>query len=66
MSEQKRKLFEEESVFHAVLQLALPTIISQIILVLYNMADTFFIGLTNSDVMLSAVAVCLPAFRARG
>lgn len=62
MSEQKRKLFEEESVFHAVLQLALPTIISQIILVLYNMADTFFIGLTNSDVMLSAVAVCLPAF----
>lgn len=62
MSERKRRLFEEERVLRAVLQLALPTIISQIILVVYNMADTFFIGLTNSDVKLSAVTVCLPAF----
>lgn len=62
MSERRRRLFEEESVLRAVVQLALPTIISQIILVLYNMADTFFIGLTNSDAKLSAVTVCLPAF----
>ena len=62
MSERKRRLFEEERVLRAVLQLALPTIISQIILVVYNMADTYFIGLTNSDVKLSAVTVCLPAF----
>lgn len=62
MSEKKRRLFEEDSVFLVVLKLALPTIISQIILVIYNMADTFFIGLTESDVKLSAVTVCLPAF----
>ena len=61
-SERKRRLFEEERVLRAVLQLALPTIISQIILVIYNMADTFFIGLTDSDVKRSAVTVCLPAF----
>ena len=62
MSERKRKLFEEDSVLKVVLKLALPTIISQIILVIYNMADTFFIGLTGSDVKLSAATVCLPAF----
>lgn len=62
MSERKQRLFEEERVLRAVLRLALPTIISQIILVIYNMADTFFIGLTNSDAKLSAVTICLPAF----
>lgn len=62
MSEKKRKLFEDENVFSVVLKLAIPTMISQIILVIYNMADTFFIGLTESDVKLSAVTVCLPAF----
>lgn len=62
MSERKQRLFEEERVLRAVLRLALPTIISQIILVVYNMADTFFIGLANSDAKLSAVTICLPAF----
>ncbi len=62
MPESNRRLFEEQSVFHVILQLAVPTIISQIILVIYNMADTFYIGMTESDFMLSAVTVCLPAF----
>lgn len=62
MPEDNRRLFEEQSVFQVILRLAVPTIISQIILVIYNMADTFYIGMTESDVMLSAVTVCLPAF----
>ena len=62
MPEENRSMFEEQSVFQVVLKLAIPTIISQIILVIYNMADTFYIGMTESDVMLSAVTVCLPAF----
>ena len=45
-----------------MLTLAVPTVISQIILVIYNMADTFFIGLTESDAMLTSVTVCMPAF----
>ena len=61
-SERERKLFEEDGVLGAVLRLAIPTVISQIILVIYNMADTFFIGLTRSDAMLTSVTVCMPAF----
>ena len=53
MSERKRKLFEEDSVFKVVLKLALPTIISQIILVIYNMADTFFIVVAKKANMLA-------------
>ncbi len=37
-------LFCEMPVRRAVLSLAVPTVISQIITVIYNMADTFFIG----------------------
>lgn len=55
-------LFESSPIPLAILRLALPTVIGQAILVIYNMADTFFIGLTGSDAMVSAVTVCTPAF----
>lgn len=58
----KRDLFENKSVLSAVITLALPSIMGQIILVIYNMADTLFVGLTKSDEMLTAVTVCMPAF----
>ena len=56
------RIFAEYPIFEAVLTLAIPTVISQIILVIYNMADTFFIGLTGSDAMITSVTVCMPAF----
>ena len=62
MKKRREYLFSDAPVFEAILQLALPTIIGQIILVIYNMADTFFVGLTGSDAMLTAVTVCMPAF----
>ena len=58
----ERALFESSPIQRAILRLALPTVIGQAILVIYNMADTFFIGLTGSDAMVSAVTVCTPAF----
>ena len=62
MKNQSTELFESIPVFRAVIKLALPTVIGQIILVIYNMADTYFVGLTGSDAMLTAVTVCMPAF----
>ena len=58
----ENRIFEEYPILRAVLTLAIPTVISQIILVIYNMADTFFIGLTGSDARITAVTVCMPAF----
>ena len=45
--ETNRDLFEKMPVAKALATLALPTIISQIITMVYNLADTFFIGSTN-------------------
>ena len=60
--EKERYLFESSPVFRAILSLALPSVLGQIILVIYNMADTYFVGLTGSDEKLAAVTVCMPAF----
>ena len=61
-TEKERMLFEKCRVSKAIFTLAFPTVIGQIILVIYNMADTFFVGLTGNDAMLTAVTVCMPAF----
>ena len=58
----QRELFENSNVTQAILRMAVPTVIGQIILVIYNMADTFYIGQTGNDAMITAVTVCMPAF----
>ena len=62
MDKDKIKLFEGRSVLSSVLRLAVPSVLGQLILVIYNIADTFFIGLVGNDAMLASVAVCMPAF----
>lgn len=57
-------LFCEMPVRRAVLSLAVPTVISQIITVIYNMADTFFIGQLNDPGQVAAATVAMPAFAA--
>ena len=58
----ERALFESKPILSAILKLAVPTVIGQIILVVYNIADTFFVGMTGNDAMVTAVTICMPAF----
>jgi len=62
LKKNEKELFENAPVLQAVFRLAIPTVMGQIILVIYNMADTFFLGLTGSDAKLTAATVCMPAF----
>ena len=41
----------------AIAELAFPSIMGQIILVIYNMADTFFVGMLKSNAATGAVGV---------
>ena len=59
---QKESVFSQMPIKRAVWKLAFPSILGQIILVIYNMADTFFVSLTKSDQMITAVAISAPAF----
>ena len=42
--------------------MALPSIVGQIILVIYNIADTLFVGLTENAILINAVTICMPAY----
>ncbi|HIX77043.1 MAG TPA: MATE family efflux transporter [Candidatus Fusicatenibacter merdavium] len=39
-----------------------PAVISQLIVLIYNMADTFYVGQTNNPYMVAAAALILPVF----
>lgn len=46
----------------AVITLAIPTVISQIITVIYNMADTFFVGQLGDPNQVAAATLAMPLF----
>ncbi len=55
-------LFEQIPVPKAVITLVIPTVISQIITVIYNMADTFFIGQMEDPNQVAAATLIMPPF----
>ncbi len=57
-----KDIFETISVPRAVKEMALPTIFSQIIVLIYNMADTFYVGRTNDPYMVAGASLILPVF----
>lgn len=62
-TEQSRNaLFTTDPVQRAVISLAVPTVISQIITVIYNMADTFFIGQLGDPNQVAAATLAMPLF----
>ncbi len=60
--EEKKYLFEEDSIWHAMMVMALPAIASQLIALIYNLADTWFIGRTNDPYMVASCSLVLPVY----
>lgn len=58
----KTELFETTPVFQALTIMAVPTIISQLIVLIYNLADTWFIGQTDDPYMVAAAALVSTVF----
>lgn len=63
MDENKRRteIYENMPVGAAVLSMAGPTVISQLIALIYNTADTFFIGRLGDPFQVAAVSIAAPA-----
>ncbi len=62
MEDKTTEIFKNAPVPKAVLSNAIPAIISMIMVLAYNLADTFFIGQTKNAYMVAAVSVATPAF----
>ena len=61
-TDSKKELFENMPVPKAITVMAVPTIISQLINVVYNVVDTFFIGRTGNSYMMASVTVAFTIF----
>ncbi len=61
LSPDKIELFENAPVARAVCRLAIPSVISQLIAMVYNLADTYFVGRLNDPNQVAAVSLCFPA-----
>ena len=62
MKSDNTTLFEQTPIPKAIIAMVIPTLISQIITVIYNMADTFFIGQMNDPNQIAAASLAMPPF----
>lgn len=56
------QLFEHAPIWKALAVMAVPTVISQLITLIYNIADTWFIGRTNNPYMIAASSLSSNVF----
>ena len=61
---EKNELFENMKPSKALAVMALPTIASQVIILVYNLADTWYIGRTNNPYMIAASSLALTIYLA--
>ena len=60
----KAQLFERTPVPKAVLTLAIPTVLSSLVMVIYNLADTYFVGMLNNPFENAGVTLAAPVLLA--
>lgn len=64
MDSKKIELFEKTPIPSAVAKLSVPAVMSTIVMVIYSLADTYFVGCLESQVESSAVTLAAPALLA--
>ena len=60
----KTALFETMPIPKAVMSMSVPTVVSSLVMVIYNLADTFFVGFLNDPVQNAAVTLAAPVLLA--
>lgn len=60
----KTYLFESMPIPKAVLSLSLPMVITSLVSILYNIADTYFVGMLNDPIQNAAVTLAFPVMLA--
>ena len=58
----KQDVFTKYSVPKAVAAMAVPTVLSMLVTIIYNLADTYFVGQTGEAAQVAAVSVATPIF----
>lgn len=61
-NDQATKVFRDAPVSQAVLKNAIPAMLAMLMVLVYNLADTFFIGQTHDALQVAAVSLATPVF----
>lgn len=62
MKENKIYVLEAMPIPKAIMNLAIPSVLSMLVNIVYNLTDTFFIGKLNDPFQVAAVSISLPLF----
>ncbi|MBQ0072139.1 MAG: MATE family efflux transporter [Spirochaetales bacterium] len=62
INEKNKEMFSEYPIPRALASMAVPTIIGQLIILIYNLADTYWVGRTNNPTMVAGASLILPYF----
>lgn len=62
MEDKSSKAFMEGTIVRTVFKNAIPSICAMLMVLVYNLADFFFIGQTHNDYMVAAVSLATPLF----
>lgn len=57
----KEELFERMPVIKAIFTLTIPMVISSIVAIIYNLSDTYFVGILNDPVQNAGITLVAPA-----
>lgn len=57
----REELFEKSPVWNAIFSLTIPMIISSLVAMVYNLSDTYFVGVLNDSVQNAAITLTAPA-----
>ena len=60
IEDKKLYLFEQAPVPRAVMSMSVPTVISSLVMVIYNLADTYFVGMLGDPIQNAAVTLSAP------
>lgn len=63
-NDEKIYLFEQMPISKSVIKLAVPTILSSLVMIFYNLADTFFVGMTGDYTQNAAITLAAPVLLA--
>lgn len=62
--EKKIELFERTPIPQAVAQLAVPMVVTSLVMIIYNLADTYFVGMLNDPIQNAAITLASPVMLA--
>lgn len=60
----KTELFETMPISKAIARLSIPTVMSCLVMIVYNLADTYFVGMLNNPLENAAVTLAAPVILA--